>query len=201
MAAAVHAVTARKKRREKLEAKARAQDQQFYKWLVDHDKSKNGRFDTAEARELFYEVKVLVTKGRRLSFVKEDRLEKLMQRYAADDGELGRDEVFRAVKRFKAMLKADDALRDMFRRHDLDGDGVLTSDECLALLKEASSDIDGVRVSKADVEFVMSRCEDTGAGGLVLDQLEGVLDTWKQAIKEVSKDATSSKSSSACVLL
>lgn len=185
-----------KLRRRKLEEKADRADQQLTEWLAVHDTSKDGKLDIAEARSLFTQLNY---EHRKEGFaVKESRLKQLMERYAGDDEVLEADEVHRAVKKYKALLKSDDIMEELFKRHDTNKDGKLQRHELTALLKEQAKEIN-VTCSDDDVEFVLSRCNADAAGELQLDDLEYAICVWKERAKELA--AAPPEPSSACVLL
>ena len=72
------------------------------------------------------------------NFVRTKRTCALMR--ACGSAQVERSELMPAVKRYKALLRHDAKLKDLFDRHDKSKDGVLHKNELLGLLKEVAAD-------------------------------------------------------------
>ena len=190
----MHAQKKAQQRRQKLEEKSKREEELVEAWFAQHDQSKDGKFDKDEARNLLNAVGEEFGQD---NPIKDDRLEQIMKKYAGVDGELDRTEVLVAVKRYKAILKADAKLKEQFIKHDADGDGNLQTEELLTLLKELAAGI-GTVASMGDAEFVMSRADLDGTGDLSLDELEYAIAVWQEHAKNLPPEP---EKSSACVLL
>ena len=210
-----------KAKKEKLEARAAAQEKQIEMWFASHDKSQTGKFDREEMRSLLIEVK-RETLNDPSAIVGDRLLDKIVNQFdVSGDGQIERTEVLKAVKKFKAIIKHEAAfikhearLQALLDSFDADKSGSLTSDELLPLLKQvaAMEEVEGksrynatlgmkvaIGVGQADVDFVMERCDGDKSGSISLAELEPALATWKEAARHIPQEET--QTSAACVLL
>ena len=199
MPAGSAAVIARKKqqkRREQLEKKAKAQEAQIDTLLEKFDHDHTGTLSRDEVKAMLTEVKREVT-GDAASIVVDALLDKVLKA-TPDPNVLTRTEVLPAIKKYKAFLKHETGLNQLFERYDTDHDGQLSEDQLLGLLREIAPP-PHKHADDADAAFVLSRCDADGSGGISRTELEPAMATWLEVAPTVVplKD----NGSAACSLL
>lgn len=132
----------------------------------------------------------------------EEALDKVMCTMDKDgDGEVLREHVLPAIKKYKSMLNESQELTEMFKRHDKDADGNLNHSQVLSMLQEVG------RVEKLsfvpddeDASWVISNCDKDQSGGITLGELKPAISAWLKFEKDPS-NARQRASSNVCVLL
>jgi Ca2+-binding EF-hand superfamily protein len=177
-------------RRQKLEKQALRLEGLIDSWFDKHDVNRNGKMDRDEIKALLTDVKRDAT-GDPAAEVKPELLDEIMTKFdLSADGEIERPELIPAVRRYKALLKHDAALRRLFAKHDTDKTGVLPPDQLLALLTEVAEDDElmsshSVEYTEADVAFIMDRCDTNGDGVIDFSELGPAVAMWKEAVKNM----------------
>ena len=188
-------------RKEKLEAKEAAEAAAIEQFITTYDTDKTGSFDREECRALLTAV-VREAMGDPTAEVRDELLDKTMS-YAdkSGDGQIEREHVMLAVKRYKALIKHDAELHTLFDAHDKDKSGALGRDEVLSLLTDVASTMEHKHVDEADVDFVLERCDDDKSGSVSFDELGPAIATWKECAKDTPPEPEAAAKSSACVVL
>ena len=203
MPAGQGAIIARKKkqrRREKLEKRARENEAQVDDWMSKYDKSKTSKLSQDEVRALLTDVKRDMLQDPTAE-VAPELLEKIMKTFdLSGDGQIERTELVGAVKKYKALLRHQQRLKELFERHDKDMSGVLSPEQLLSLLLELAAEMPHHHASEADVEFVIDRCDKDKTRSINMMELGPAIATWKEAAQTIAPEPDTEKSS-ACVLL
>ena len=171
------------------------------KWLQTHDKDGSGMFERSEFGKLLKDVaKTLPPDADEQTLTVPDAMvDKL---YKEKEG-LTVDEVYAALKRCISYIKSQMKLGDLFRAADADGNGMLNKGELKQLLTKACPP--GRKVSPADVQFVLEKCDVNGDDCIDMNELGLAVACWLEVLKSLPDPSTvngvKEKKSSACVLL
>ena len=135
--------------------------------------------------------------------VTDETLDAVMSAMDKDgDGEVLREHVLPAIKKYKSMLNESQELSEMFKRHDKDADGNLDQAQVLSMLQEVG------RVEKLtfvpdeeDASWVLNNCDKNQSGGITLGELKPAISSWLSFEKDPSNARQRDSSSSMCTLL
>lgn len=185
--------------------------QERSKWLSTHDKNASGVFERDEFNQLLKDVapKMLPHAGEWSLVVPES----LVDKFYRDKTGLNVDEVYASLKRCIHFIKSQTRLEEMFRQVDNDNSGTLDKAELKSLLQRGCPP--NKTVSDADVQFVLSQCDDNDDAMISLEELGPAVACWMEALKQLPSTEAINQSippsrggpkadaqkSSACVLL
>jgi Ca2+-binding EF-hand superfamily protein len=203
MAMAGHAAVAARKKRQGMEKRAAEEHEMLNSWFESYDKSHTGQFEREELRALLTGLKRKIT-GDAAAVVRDTMLDKVMKQYAtqtigqAEPG-VNREDALKAVKKYKALLRTEAELLDLFDAADRDHSGVLTREQLRTFLASATRLKAGkdVAIGDEDVDFILARCDLSQEGTINMDEAVPAVATWLSVLPE----RQASKSSSACALL
>ena len=179
--------------------------QERAKWLSTHDKNASGVFEREEFNQLLADVapKMLPSAGTWSLNVPTS----LIDKFYRDKAGLNVDEVYAALKRCIQFITSQSRLEEMFKQVDTDESGSLDKAELKNLLQRGCPA--NKTVGDADVQFVLSKCDDNADEKISLDELGPAVACWMEALKQIPPAETINQSippetprgSSACVLL
>jgi Ca2+-binding EF-hand superfamily protein len=188
---------AKRRRREKLEAKAKEDQAKVDAYFTKYDQSGTGKLSKEELTALLTDMKREHTADPAAE-VPADKADALFAKFdTSQDGQIDKSELLPAVRKFKNHLKHEAYLAEILSRHDADKSGALAPAELLTLLNEVAQDTPHKKASDADVEFVMERCDTNSNGVIDFEELGPAIATWKEAVGKLPPETTSS----ACTLL
>ena len=101
------------------------------------------------------------------------------------------------MKRCIAFIKSQARLHDLFRSVDGDNNGFLNESELKDLLQKGAPP--QYKVTTADVEFVLNKCDTDRDGRISVFELGPAVACWMEVVKTLPPPTA--KSSSACILL
>lgn len=215
MVATAAAMAAQKRKKElrekKLIEKAEQREKAIEAWFELYDTSKTGKMSREEMRALLTAVKRDALKepggsGNRSSkeeisasvAVSEELLDEVFL-YAdvSQDGQIEKQHLLAAIKKYKCLLLEREGLKELFAKHDRDKSGDLDESQLLTLLQEIAP-APHKHADEGDAQFIMARCDVTRSGTITWAELKPAIATWM----EVSADVKPEKEgSSSCVLL
>ena len=169
MSAAAVAGAKARKRKQRLEKKRREEAALLETYFREHDVSGTGKMNREEMRSLLTGVKREFSKDPTAE-VKDELLDRIMTLFdVSEDGQIERRDLLKAVKKYKAMVRFDmeqqQALKQLFERHDKDKSGQLSADQLLSLIQELAADKGVVQpTAEGDVSFIIDQCDAAGTG-------------------------------------
>lgn len=133
--------------------------------------------------------------------VKEEILEEVMQ-YAdvSKDGQIERDHLLAAIKKYKCMMSENEHLKALFAKHDVDNSGDLNKEQLLTLLQEIAPP-PHKHADASDAEFILERCDVNNSGTITWTELQPAIATWMEVAAETEPEKDEGGGSSMCVLL
>ena len=167
------------------------------KWLETHDLDNSGAFEQEEFEKLLRDLApTLLTSADQASlFVPPEIIAKIFK----DKTSLNVDETYAGLKRCLAYIKSQTKLHELFRSVDANEDGYLNKKELANLLAKAAPKT--YKVSQADVDFILIKCDTDRDGNISIPELSGTVATWMEVVKGLPAQATEKKKSSACAIL
>ena len=163
--------------------------------------SKTGTMNKDEMRNLLTEVKRQILGDQ--AVLREENLDAVMAKMDKNgDGEVLREHVLPAIKKYKALLAQSEELSEMFRRHDKDVSGGLDEAQVLTMLQEVG------RLEKLsfipdeeDAAWVIKNCDKNQSGSIMLDELKPAISSWLRYERDPQNARQRDASSSMCSLL
>lgn len=184
-----------------LEMQNKKDEEELNAWFEKYDKESNDHLSQAEVENLLTAVKRELLQDQ-TAVVRPELLEKIMKTFdVTGDGQIEKQHALGAVKKYKAILKNEAQLDELFTKHDTDKSGNLSSEQLKALLVDISADMPNEpKVTDADVTWVQDKCKKQAGDALNRLELNMAVAVWKEAAKYVQPEPEETKSS-ACVLL
>ena len=132
--------------------------------------------------------------------MREELLNKIIGSFdLSGDGEIEREQLIPAVKKYQALLLHDLRLAELFTKHDTDSTNTLSPDQVLALLTEMAEEGGAeAPTAECDVAYVMEKCDSNADGVISLDELGPAVATWWEYARDLKPPASKS---SACAIL
>ena len=185
-----------------LEMQNQKDEAELNAWFEKYDKEANEHLSRSEVENLLTEVKRELL-GDPNAVVRPELLERIMKTFdISGDGQIEKQHALGAVKKYKAILKNEALLDELFTKHDQDHSGTLSSPQLKALLTELSGEMSNTpKVTDADVEWVQGKCQKQAGEALNRLELNMAVAVWKEAAKYVVAEPEEHTSSMACVLL
>ena len=133
------------------------------------------------------------------AMVREHILEEVMK-YAdvSKDGQIERQHLLAAIKKYKCMMTETEHLRRLFEKHDINHSGDLNKEQLLTLLQEAAPP-PHKHADESDAEFILERCDANHSGTITWLELKPAIATWIDVAAETEPEKGGG--SSMCVLL
>ena len=194
-----------KKKRAELEEKQNAQNVQLEEWMSKYDKSGDGSLSIDEFKSLMSDLKRQDT-GDSAAVVSDELCERMLKECKTlDDGALSKTELTWTVKKYRALLKYEKKMEELFAKHDLDKNKVLDRQELTNLMSDLATERGVGTPSEGDIDFVMGKGDADGSGEISIDELGPAVSTWWEFAKDAKPGPPSTPrgagGSSACVIL
>lgn len=185
--------TKAKKIRKKHQECARQQKEEMQKAEVEgyfarFDLDKNGTLDKDEFPEL---LKALF--GEDAVTIGIDSVVARLVKNCEKQGGITKENVIRAINKYGAFVKeqaaAAHARENVFDMFDKNGDGVISKDEMLPILKACAKQVKGVpegEVDMGDVDAVFAAADTDQSGSIDPEEFKVALATWKESMAAVN---------------
>eukprot|EP00900_Chrysochromulina_parva_P027988 jgi/Chrpa1/9823/Chrysochromulina_OHIO_Genome00019403-RA len=185
-----HAKAIKAKRRQQQEEckrkKEEEQQQQVDRYMTEYDKDGSGVLDKEEFTALLKAVFASYADA-----INGDVIDKLIKSCESQGG-ITKENISRVTRKYAAYLKemaaAATARESIFNRFDTDGDGTISKQEMLPILKLCAKMIKGVpenEVDMGDVDAVFSAADSDHSGSIDTEEFKIALASWKESMADV----------------